>query len=115
MVRLTFWRTASETAWSRSKRTCPITNHQVPSTSSRKKPQIRARKRRARPGLGASAAGGAIAETIAAAYGGRRTKCNRHRDGDEMTAEAPAQVMMSGFGSHFATEAVPGALPQGRN
>ena len=23
--------------------------------------------------------------------------------------------MMSGFGSHFATEAVPGALPKGRN
>src|SRR5689334_7604987 len=37
-----------------------------------------------------------------------------HRDGDEMNSAAPAR-MMSGFGSHFATEAVPGALPHGRN
>ena len=32
-----------------------------------------------------------------------------------MTSQAQAQPMTSGFGSHFATEAVPGALPHGRN
>ena len=29
--------------------------------------------------------------------------------------EGPANIMMSGFGSHFETEAVAGALPKGRN
>ena len=37
------------------------------------------------------------------------------RDGSGMTSVGPEQGMMSGFGSHFATEAVPGALPHGRN
>jgi homogentisate 1,2-dioxygenase len=32
-----------------------------------------------------------------------------------MAADGPATQMMSGFGNHFATEAVAGALPQGRN
>lgn len=32
-----------------------------------------------------------------------------------MTGAAPGTGMMSGFGNHFATEAVAGALPQGRN
>ena len=32
-----------------------------------------------------------------------------------MTSKASDQPMMSGFGSHFATEAVAGALPHGRN
>src|SRR4051812_49854085 len=35
----------------------------------------------------------------------------RWGDGDLMTTEQ----YLSGFGNHFATEAVPGALPQGRN
>ena len=33
----------------------------------------------------------------------------------EAMGDDPANVMMSGFGSHFATEAVAGALPEGRN
>ena len=32
-----------------------------------------------------------------------------------MTTRANAPEYQSGFGNHFATEAVPGALPQGRN
>jgi homogentisate 1,2-dioxygenase len=32
-----------------------------------------------------------------------------------MTSTASEPTMMSGFGNHFATEAVPGALPKGRN
>src|SRR3954462_6339090 len=35
----------------------------------------------------------------------------RWGDGDLMTTEQ----YLSGFGNHFATEAVPGALPEGRN
>ena len=37
------------------------------------------------------------------------------RDGSKMTAETPTSDMLCGLGGHFATEAVPGALPQGRN
>ena len=32
-----------------------------------------------------------------------------------MTSTLTVQTMLSGFGTHFATEAVPGALPHGRN
>ncbi|MFN7619591.1 MAG: homogentisate 1,2-dioxygenase, partial [bacterium] len=32
-----------------------------------------------------------------------------------MTTRANAPQYQSGFGNHFATEAVPGALPEGRN
>ena len=38
-----------------------------------------------------------------------------HRDGSETSVAADEAKMMSGFGNHFATEAVAGALPQGRN
>ncbi len=37
-----------------------------------------------------------------------------HDTGTELAEEAPGR-MMSGFGNHFASEAVPGALPAGRN
>jgi homogentisate 1,2-dioxygenase len=36
------------------------------------------------------------------------------RDGSDMT-DPGAKAMLSGFGSHFASEAVAGALPEGRN
>jgi homogentisate 1,2-dioxygenase len=44
---------------------------------------------------------------------GPRGAFNAERDGSEMNSANSA--MMSGFGSHFASEAAPGALPQGRN
>jgi homogentisate 1,2-dioxygenase len=44
---------------------------------------------------------------------GPRSAFNAGRDGSE-TIGAHAK-MMSGFGSHFSSEAVPGALPKGRN
>jgi homogentisate 1,2-dioxygenase len=37
------------------------------------------------------------------------------REREELSAEAAAGAMIPGFGNHVSTEAVPGALPQGRN
>src|ERR1700754_4437677 len=40
-------------------------------------------------------------------------KTQPQASGSRMPADG--EVMMTGFGNHFATEAVPGALPAGRN
>ena len=70
--------------------------------------------RRDGAGWAISACGWAIAERHSAPLmAGCRVGCNRDRN--EMTATKYAPQMMSGFGSHFATEAVAGALPKGRN
>src|SRR5450432_2984367 len=42
-------------------------------------------------------------------------RCSRHPDPPEATSIAMAAKYMSGFGNTFETEALPGALPVGRN